>query len=409
MEGEATLLTSAWRDLPSEEKFRRYTSVLGLPHQENQDRIKHRLNREFSDEWRKFKAVAKRREHGDMSDDVYALKNQNLQFSLLVTAFERGELHAKAFSLLESISDPVSAILDVGCENGFFTCLLALRWPAARVIGMDPSTLAVDRARELASSLKIKNVTFLVGSAEDIPNNLEGGAFDLITTITLLHDGGLFPSVTDLNRSNAELFSAITVAPVPRAFSTIASALGLSRARWVSMERCRSPAIFSVWCQALDRAGLGIDYSESGRVLCEGEMLTVVVAGRDRPRPIDLKKIQGIWISPEFNRWSLPGEPPWAVRDQQAEAIFAQLNPKKCVDRIVASDGHGREVQRLEVWEATTLCLYYSAKHFVGETKLQIRSITDLPAMRDHWKEMVTVLRTGAPAGARFEEFHQNF
>ena len=408
METAATLLTSEWRELSSEDKFCRYTDVLGLPRQKNEKRIKQRLNREFSDEWRRFQTVVKRREDGDMSDDVYALKNQNLQFSLLVTAFERAELHAKAFSLLEGISDPVSTILDVGCENGFLTCLLALRWPSARVIGMDLSTLAVDRARELASSLKLKNVTFLVGAAEDIPKNLGGESFDLVTTITTLHDGGLLPSVGKLNQRNSELFSPITILPLT-VFSAIASALGLSKARWVSMERCRSPAIFSAWCQALDLAGLGIDYNESGRIPCEGEMLAVVVAGHDFSRPIDLKKVHGLWITPEFNRWTVPGEPPWAIRDQQAEAIFAHLSPKTCIDRFVASDGCGREVQRLEVWEATTLSMYYSANHFVRETKLQIRSITDLPAMRDHWKEMVTALRKSAPADARFEEFHKNF
>ena len=137
-------------------------------------------------------------------------------------------------------------------------------------------------------------------------------------------------------------------------------------------------------------------------------MLAVIVAAHNSPRPIEFKIVYGLWITPEFNRWTMPGEPPWAIRDAQAEAIFAQLNPKTCIDRCVASDGRGREVQRVEVWEATTLSLYYSANHPARETTLQIRSITDLSAMRDHWMEMVAGLRKNAPADIRFEEFRQN-
>jgi SAM-dependent methyltransferase len=405
--GASTLSTSTWQELPSEAKFLRYTSVLGLPRQ-NADGIKQRLRREFPQEWRELEAVIKRREHGDMSDDLYALKNRNLRFSLLATYAERVELHAKAFSMLERISEPLSKILDVGCENGLLTCLLALRWPNAQVMGIDSSTAAVARAGELASILELKNVTFVVGAAEDIATNLEGELFDLITTITVLHDGGLLPSVAKVNKRNAEVFSPLTIGAWSPAFSAIAAALGRSGARWVSMERCKSPATFSAWCQAFDAAGLGIDCRESQRVPCEGDILSVVVAGHDRPHPIDFKKIHGLWISPGFNRWGLPTEPPWVVCDQQAEAIFAQLHPKTCIDRIVAWDGNGREVERLEVWEAATLCLLYIVNPSAERTRLQIRAITDLPAMRDRWKQVVAALRGNAPADTRFEELHQN-
>src|SRR5207244_95479 len=128
-----------------------------------------------------------------------------------------------------------------GCENGFLTCLFALRWPSARVIGIDLSTHAVDRARELASRLNLKNVTFVVGAAEDIPKHFRSESFDLITSVTMLHGAGLFPPVAELNLRTTEVFKPIKISPFPPAFSAIASALGLSKARWVSIERCQSP------------------------------------------------------------------------------------------------------------------------------------------------------------------------
>ena len=408
MDSVDTLSSAAWHGLSSEEKFRRYLGVLGLPVQGNRDRVRQRLDREYPAAWKEFRAVAKRRDEGDMRDDVYALKNQGLQFSLLVTAAERGELHAKAFSTVENIAEPISSILDVGCENGLLTCLWALRWPNAQVIGLDPSGPALDRARELASRLKLKNVRFVAGTAEDIPRDLGADVFDLITTVTVLHDGNLFPPVVALARRTDDLFTSMDISPLPPAFVAIAALLAPSKGRWVAMERCQSPKTFSGWCQAVGLAGLGINWKESGRIPCEGEFLTVVVAGHDQPKPLDLRKVQGLWMSPEFNRWTLPGEPPWSVRNQQAEALFAQLNPKTCIDRIVALAADGREVQRAEVWEADTLALLYIAIHPAAQTHLQLRAITDLSAMRDHWKTTAAGFRKNAPLEAQFEEFHLN-
>ena len=401
-----SLSTSAWRGLKADEKFRRYLEALGLPARGNPARIKHRLSREHPSAWKEFKEVAERRVYGDMSDDVYEIKNRNFAFSLLATISERSELHAKAFSAVEDISDPISSILDVGCENGFFTCLLALQWPNAKLTGMDPSEPALERARELASKLKLENITFTTGSAEEIGKVVGDERFDLITTVTVLHDGDLFPSIEHRHPRTSEIFEACAVNPVPPAFAGIAKAIEPKKGRWVAIERCQSPALFSIWCQTLDLVGLGVDWGESARLPCEDGLLTVLIAAHDRPRPVELRKAHGFWMSPEFNRWTLPGEPAWAIRDQQAEAIFVQLGPKTCIDRIVGVDANGVEMQRIEVWEAGALALFYMAIHLPAHTHLQLRAITDLPAMREHWKSTAAAMRKNAPPGARMDEFH---
>ncbi len=381
MGAEVTLLTDEWHKLSSEAKFCRYTDVLGLPRQSDERKFIRRLNREFPEEWRTFQDIVRQRAEGDLDDNFYELKNQNLEFSLLVTAFERTELHNKAFSSLESISDPVSNILDIGCENGFLTCLLALRWPNAQVVGLDLCGPAIDLARELALKLNLKNVTFLVGAGEDISKTFKGKSFDLITTITMLHDGGVFPSMEELHRRNGEAFDTIRMLRLP-IFSAIASVLGSSNARWVSMERCQNAALFSAWCQAIDFAGLGIDFDKSGRIACEGDLLTIVAAGRNFPKPIDMKKVHGLWIASDFDRWTAPSEPPWVIRDQQAEVLFRQLNAKTCLDRLVVSDGSGQEIERIEVWDAGVLCLYYhSICCFMRRATLWVKSFGTRPCV----------------------------
>src|SRR5581483_12189518 len=92
-------------------------------------------------------------------------------------------------------------------ENGFFTCLLALRWPDAKVVGVDPSELALERARELAMKLNLKNVTFVAGSAEAVGGAVGEDVFDLITTVTVLHDGDLFPPMEHRHARTSEFFA----------------------------------------------------------------------------------------------------------------------------------------------------------------------------------------------------------
>ena len=229
-------------------------NALGLPQQEKQ--IEKRLQREFGKQWAEFLAEAERRCNDDMTHDVYALKNQNLTFSLLVNAAERRELHALAFSLLDSTSEPSTGVLDVGCENGFLTCLMALRWPNVQVIGFDKSKPAVECGRELASKLKLQNVTFHIGEIDKIAQSFSGRgrSFDLITTITVLHDGGFLPSREKSQRGNSEIFTPLAGLQTSAAFPAIASLLGHSGGRWFSWnaalaQRCfrRGAKLWILW------------------------------------------------------------------------------------------------------------------------------------------------------------------
>ena len=402
------LSSSDWLALKADEKFRRYLEALGLPDYNKTSRIKRILERDYPKEWEELRVAVDRRTNRESHDDVYAIKNRNLPFSLFATIENRGELHAKIFSRIDGISDTVSSILDIGCENGFFTCLLALRWPNAKVIGIDPSEPALNRARELAAKLNLKNISFTASSAENADKIVCDEKFDLITTVTVLNNGALFPPDQCRPTRTPDFFNACSIGPVPPAFSAISNVLMPEKGRWIAVEFCQSPSLFSIWCQALDCAGLGIDWVESDRVAYREKenFFTMLVAGHDRPRPLDLDKAHGFWISPEFNRWTLPNEPAWTICNQQAEAIFARLSPKTCIDRIIASDASGKEIHRIEVWEAGTLALFYTASHSEERTRLQLRAITDLTSMRGHWKSSVGAMRKDAPSWAHLEEFH---
>jgi ubiquinone/menaquinone biosynthesis C-methylase UbiE len=62
---------------------------------------------------------------------------------------------------------PADAVLDVGCGTGWLVRQIAGQFPEGRVAGMDVSDEMVKQARR--SSDRVDNVTFLLGTAENIP------------------------------------------------------------------------------------------------------------------------------------------------------------------------------------------------------------------------------------------------
>ena len=72
-------------------------------------------------------------------------------------------------------------VLDVGCGTGFPSIELAERLgPGGTVVGIDPWTAAVDRARFKAKVRGVTNLDLRVGDAKALP--FETGTFDLITS-----------------------------------------------------------------------------------------------------------------------------------------------------------------------------------------------------------------------------------
>lgn len=71
--------------------------------------------------------------------------------------------------------------VDVGCGSGAAVEVIGETYPASRLLGLDPSSTAITRARERTSHLD--NVQFEVGFAEDL-----AGEFDVAFALDTLHD-----------------------------------------------------------------------------------------------------------------------------------------------------------------------------------------------------------------------------
>jgi SAM-dependent methyltransferase len=64
-------------------------------------------------------------------------------------------------------------------------CTIAAAYPNAQVTGYDPSSIAIDQARERAAEAQLDNATFVQAGAEDVPAGMDA---DLVLTFDCLHD-----------------------------------------------------------------------------------------------------------------------------------------------------------------------------------------------------------------------------
>jgi ubiquinone/menaquinone biosynthesis C-methylase UbiE len=85
---------------------------------------------------------------------------------------------------LGAVAPPPQRVLDLGTGTGSAAFVVARRFPAAEVLGLDFSPRMVDEARRKASAEPAGRVRFEVADAERLP--VEDGSFDLVTLANMI-------------------------------------------------------------------------------------------------------------------------------------------------------------------------------------------------------------------------------
>jgi len=90
--------------------------------------------------------------------------------------------NAAILSAFNKLKNEPASILDVGCGGGYFTRLLAYKYPKAKIIGIDYSSKAIEHAKRNKS---LPNLSF------EVPKTLELNAreksFDVVTATLVCH------------------------------------------------------------------------------------------------------------------------------------------------------------------------------------------------------------------------------
>lgn len=126
---------------------------------------------------------------GDGEDlNIYPLKNVSLDFAnAVLSQWDTKKLIEVAKWIIDEDLSP-STILEVGCDNGWLTCLLGLIFPDAKVVGIDRNPEGIALAHQRAAALGLTNVDFQCTSLETAIGMHHAGSFDLILGVAVFHE-----------------------------------------------------------------------------------------------------------------------------------------------------------------------------------------------------------------------------
>ncbi len=96
-------------------------------------------------------------------------------------------LRPKLLSVMDLLLTDEGRILDVGCGFGLFAAYFGQTHPRRRIIGVDPNARRVELARDVARTLGLAEHRFHVGDVRDARALEDGGRFDAVYVLDVMH------------------------------------------------------------------------------------------------------------------------------------------------------------------------------------------------------------------------------
>lgn len=117
-------------------------------------------------------------------DKIYYLMNSSVDAAITFVGGFDGGYFKSALEEIMSCSDHMGkSVIDIGCNNGLFTCSLAKLFPESHFLGVDINEQSINTAKEMAKHYGISNVNFDVCSFFDISNK-----YDTIIMSKVVHE-----------------------------------------------------------------------------------------------------------------------------------------------------------------------------------------------------------------------------
>lgn len=191
--------------------------------------------------------------------DLYLLKNQDRNLSLDFAAYS-ADLYRRFFDWCLTRKNPVPRrILDIGSDNGIVTCFLAMLYPEAEVIGIDPCRTSVACARELAQKLGCANVSFHQTTLAGLKDLELANSFDLIISVRTLHEIlGSPPQLEFWSLADIEVKPAEDDCQL----RTVQNFLRDENSEFISWERLFDCGTYVWWAKKLENAGLYVNWDK---------------------------------------------------------------------------------------------------------------------------------------------------
>lgn len=217
----------------------------------------------------------------------------------------------------------------------------------------------MNRARELANRLALKNVRFEVQNIKSFVNLEHEQRYDLITSSTVMHQVVTFPLDRAWGLEDVDLEQGMN--PLQQTLNGIRGLLTEDSGRYISVDRHPIPSHSARWVRALNHANLRVDWdrskmlpwkNEAGRV----QTFTLTVSHPHINPPIQcIEEVLALFGVPEFEEKM----PDLVLEGAAAELLFRTFRNKRLVFGIEIDYLDGSGSKRMEIWQDSQIALVY--------------------------------------------------
>jgi SAM-dependent methyltransferase len=357
-----------------------------------------RGRKRFGDAFDKVMSVIAQRAAGNKIDP-YDLKNASLDLSLYVGEQYTSETW-RAFAqwiVREQLPAP-ERVLDLGCESGVVSCLLATLWPQSQILGIDRSGSAISAARGLATWLGLKNVTFAQSDNARQYLAQNPNTFSIVLATLVMHEllndpnarepfTWTYVDLEDIHLTDADEFAISVLHEVRK--SVVQNGL------LISLDRSHTSATSWWYAQCLEQAGMRVSLRHSYKVdvkdaySAEKFPITVAInAAQGWPRTT-AEEILSLTSFPELSALSL------TLKEDVADLFIRSLGHTEIMFEAAADyvDKSGIRTIRL-LKTATMLVLHDFTNH--GYKTAFVAPLVALPTMRSHCQDIARDLENNA-------------
>jgi SAM-dependent methyltransferase len=279
-----------------------------------------------------------------------------------------------------------TSVLDIGCDNGLATCFYALLYPDAKIIGIDSNEKAIECAKELATQLELKNINFLAVDFSDIHQHFPSQSFDLIVSLSTLHE---IVQPTTLPREwtlEAGIKKAYQEVDPETVFKNIESLL-TDHGVLLTTDRLSNVDYIAMWAIKLEKSGLFVDWEKSKDITFDqtGELQTVPALYLSKT-PLQTELLEGVLglrMNPKTHTPSFGIH----LNDTEAEMMFQQIEPKELITGVQFMYLNGSGTMRVELWKSGAKLIEYKYSN-VGYRSIRILPKGRLGSLKKEFKQL---------------------
>jgi tRNA G46 methylase TrmB len=336
-----------------------YLKRMGLPRWSSQKSFQRFLRKNYGTTAERLIQLMDQRVRDTASfKEFYALKNTNLQLSLSISGNVLRNFYRDYLSWwLPQEWQPLERLLDIGCDCGVLTCFYATHYPEAEILGIDKCVPAIDRARELADQLELKNVRFEVMDINNLSILDSDQGFDLITSTLVLDEVVSFSD--DRLWSLEDIEWQQEIAPLLPILTSIRGLLK-QEGFYVTVDRHPNASYTAKWVRALNRSNLRANWIRSFKLALKSgnvsqENLILLTSEPDNNPTQDPDELLSFLGSAEITK----KEEELVLEGEAGELLFRTFKDKDPIFGVEYDHPDGSGSVRIELWQVDAIVLGY--------------------------------------------------